>query len=201
MTKQTDKQIENINFDYSTYGDGKAIIEILNIGFEPLLLPDEYKIYKEIGNLKYLRNGILRTLKFINSKLLYVDEDDCYYKWLMHHKLCLEEKLDFYKEKEKYKEQIFRSLMQRNKSKTRKIYSNRDFKSEEQFRNIAIFESDLNRCFGCKDMEHSDDIISVVTYYTEIFDSIIHNGFDYKGRHFVFFTAGAGQTRCKKVRL
>ena len=198
MRNETGNQVENINFDYSTYGDGKAIIEILNIGFEPLLLPDEYKIYKEIGNLKYLRNGILRTLKFINSKLLYVDEDDCYYKWLMHHKLCLEEKLDFYKEKEKYKEQIFRSLMQRNKSKTRKIYSNRDFKSEEQFRNIAIFESDLNRCFGCKDMEHSDDIISVVTYYTEIFDSIIHNGFDYKGRHFVFFTAGAGQTRCKK---
>lgn len=198
MRNETGNQVENINFDYSTYGDGKAIIEILNIGFEPLLLLDEYKIYKEIGNLKYLRNGILRTLKFINSKLLYIDEDDCYYKWLMHHKLCLEEKLDFYKEKEKYKEQIFRSLMQRNKSKTRKIYSNRDFKSEEQFRNIAIFESDLNRCFGCKDMEHSDDIISVVTYYTEIFDSIIHNGFDYKGRHFVFFTAGAGQTRCKK---
>lgn len=198
MRNETGNQVENINFDYSTYGDGKAIIEILNIGFEPLLLLDEYKIYKEIGNLKYLRNGILRTLKFINSKLLYIDEDDCYYKWLMYHKLCLEEKLDFYKEKEKYKEQIFRSLMQRNKSKTRKIYSNRDFKSEEQFRNIAIFESDLNRCFGCKDMEHSDDIISVVTYYTEIFDSIIHNGFDYKGRHFVFFTAGAGQTRCKK---
>lgn len=198
MRNETGNQVENINFDYSTYGDGKAIIEILNIGFEPLLLLDEYKIYKEIGNLKYLRNGILRTLKFINSKLLYIDEDDCYYKWLMHHKLCLEEKLDFYKEKEKYKEQIFRSLMQRNKSKTRKIYSNRDFKSEEQFRNIAIFESDLNRCFGCKDMEHSDDIISVVTYYTEIFDSIIHNGFDYKGKHFVFFTAGAGQTRCKK---
>lgn len=198
MRNETGNQVENINFDYSTYGDGKAIIEILNIGFEPLLLLDEYKIYKEIGNLKYLRNGILRTLKFINSKLLYIDEDDCYYKWLMHHKLCLKEKLDFYKEKEKYKEQIFRSLMQRNKSKTRKIYSNRDFKSEEQFRNIAIFESDLNRCFGCKDMEHSDDIISVVTYYTEIFDSIIHNGFDYKGRHFVFFTAGAGQTRCKK---
>ena len=187
-----------VDFSYSNYGDGKAIIEILNIGFEPLLLPDEYKIYKEIGNLKYLRNGILRTLKFINSKLLYLDEDDCYYKWLMNHKLFLECKLDFYKEKEKYKDELFRSLMKHNKNKVRKIYSNRNFKSEEQFRNIAIFESDLNRCFGCKDMEHSDDIISVVTYYTEIFDSIIHNGFDYKDRHFVFFTAGAGQTRCKK---
>lgn len=187
-----------VDFSYSNYGDGKAIIEILNIGFEPLLLPDEYKIYKEIGNLKYLRNGILRTLKFINSKLLYLDEDDCYYKWLMNHKLFLECKLDFYKEKEKYKDDLFRSLMKHNKNKVRKIYSNRNFKSEEQFRNIAIFESDLNRCFKCKDMEHSDDIISVVTYYTEIFDSIIHNGFDYKDRHFVFFTAGAGQTRCKK---
>lgn len=187
-----------VDFSYSNYGDGKAIIEILNIGFEPLLLPDEYKIYKEIGDLKYLRNGILRTLKFINSKLLYLDEDDCYYKWLMNHKLFLEYKLDFYKEKEKYKDDLFRSLMKHNKNKVRKIYSNRNFKSEEQFRNIAIFESDLNRCFKCKDMEHSDDIISVVTYYTEIFDSIIHNGFDYKDRHFVFFTAGAGQTRCKK---
>lgn len=187
-----------VDFSYSNYGDGKAIIEILNIGFEPLLLPDEYKIYKEIGDLKYLRNGILRTLKFINSKLLYLDKDDCYYKWLMNHKLLLEYKLDFYKEKEKYKDDLFRSLMKHNKNKVRKIYSNRNFKSEEQFRNIAIFESDLNRCFKCKDMEHSDDIISVVTYYTEIFDSIIHNGFDYKDRHFVFFTAGAGQTRCKK---
>lgn len=187
-----------VDFSYSNYGDGKAIIEILNIGFEPLLLPDEYKIYKEIGDLKYLRNGILRTLKFINSKLLYLDEDDYYYKWLMNHKLFLEYKLDFYKEKEKYKDDLFRSLMKHNKNKVRKIYSNRNFKSEEQFRNIAIFESDLNRCFKCKDMEHSDDIISVVTYYTEIFDSIIHNGFDYKDRHFVFFTAGAGQTRCKK---
>ena len=27
---------------------------------------------------------------------------------------------------------------------------------------------------------------------------MIHNGFDYQGRHYVFFTAGAGQTRCKK---
>ena len=29
---------------YSTYGNGKAIIEILNIGFEPLLTKKEYKI-------------------------------------------------------------------------------------------------------------------------------------------------------------
>ena len=44
--------MDNIQRDarlkYSTYGNGKAIIEILNIGFEPLLTPKEYKIYKII---------------------------------------------------------------------------------------------------------------------------------------------------------
>lgn len=44
-----DNIFEDVNLNYSTYGDGKAIIEILNIGFEPLLTSDEYKLYKEIG--------------------------------------------------------------------------------------------------------------------------------------------------------
>ena len=49
--------IEDVDLTYSTYGDGKARIEILNIGFEPLLFPDEYTIYKEIGDIKYKING------------------------------------------------------------------------------------------------------------------------------------------------
>lgn len=183
---------------YSTYGNGKAIIEILNIGFEPLLTEKEYKIYKEIGNLKYKINGLERTISFIKSKLIYLDETECYYIWLKKILDKSEEQKVFYESKEKYKEKIFKNLLDIDIHKTRKIYDNREFKNEDQFRNIAIFESDLTRCFGCKDMEHSDDIISVVTYYTPIFNSIIHNGFNYKDKHYVFFTAGAGQTRCKK---
>lgn len=89
-------------------------------------------------------------------------------------------------------------MLAKNIHKTRKLYNNKAFKKEEQFRNIAIFESELTRCFGCNDMEHCEDIISVVTFYTAIFQSIMHNGFTYKDKRFVFFTAGAGQTRCKK---
>lgn len=183
---------------YSTYGNGKAIIEILNIGFEPLLTKKEYKIYKEIGDLKYKINGLERTISFIKSKMMYLDDTECYYTWLKERLDKFEEKKSLYESKEKYKEKIFKALLDKDIHKTRKIYDNRDFKNEDQFRNIAIFESDLTRCFGCKDMEHSDDIVSVVTYYTPIFNSIIHHGFDYKGKHYVFFTAGAGQTRCKK---
>lgn len=194
--------MDNIQRDarlkYSTYGNGKAIIEILNIGFEPLLTEKEYKIYKEIGDLKYKINGLERTITFIKSKMIYLDNTECYYIWLKRHLDEFEKIKAFYEEKEKYKDKIFKNMLDADVHKTRKIYDNREFKSEDQFRNIAIFESDLTRCFGCKDMEHSDDIVSVVTYYTPIFNSIIHKGFDYKGKHYVFFTAGAGQTRCKK---
>ena len=192
--------IEDVNLNYSTYGDGKAIIEILNIGFEPLLTPEEYSLYKEIGSYKYERNRIERILSFVNNKLLYVDENDSkgYCEWLITHKNKCDEIICKCKEKEKTLDLQFREMMEGNTNIKRQLYSDREFKSEEQFRNISIFESDLNRCFGCTDMTHSDDIISVVTYYTEIFQSIMMNGFDYLGKHFVFFTAGAGQTRCKK---
>ncbi len=188
----------DVNLNYSKYGDGRAIIEILNIGFEPLLTHKEYKLYKEIGKLKYKLYGLEKIIQFINGKLLYLEDDDCYYLWLTGHLEETQYLIDFYKEKMKYKDQLFRKMLCDNTSIKRKIIDDRKFKNEDQFRNIAIFESDLTRCFGLSDMEHSDDIISVVTYYTEIFNSIMHNGFDYKDRHFIFFTAGAGQTRCKK---
>lgn len=190
--------IEDVDLTYSTYGDGKARIEILNIGFEPLLFPDEYTIYKEIGDIKYKINGHNRTLSFINGKLPYLNDEEPYYTWLQKIKTPIVDIVATLKSKEKEKEDIFRNMLKANIGKLRQVYDDREFKSEDQFRNIAIFESDLNRCFGCKDMEHSDDIISVVTYYTEIFESLMTVGFNYKGKHFVFFTAGAGQTRCKK---
>ena len=183
---------------YSTYGNGKAIIEILNIGFEPLLTEEEYKIYKEIGDLKYRINGLERTISFIKSKMMYLDDTECYYIWLKKHLDKFEPEKEHCEKEEKEKTKIFKDLLDKDVNVTRQIYDNREFKNEDQFRNIAIFESDLTRCFGCKDMEHSDDIVSVVTYYTPIFESIIHHGFDYKDKHYVFFTAGAGQTRCKK---
>lgn len=194
--------MSNINKDghlkYSTYGNGTAIIEILNIGFEPLLTPKEYIIFKEIGWLKYRIYDIEASITLIKSKLFYLENSERYYTWLLENLELLSFKRDFYNDKIKYKERLFHEILNRNKRLTRTLYDSRDFSNEDQCRNIAIFESELTRCFNCHDMEHCDDIISVVTFYTEIFDSIIHNGFYYKDKHFVFFTAGAGQTRCKK---
>ena len=102
-----DNIFEDVNLNYSTYGDGKAIIEILNIGFEPLLTPDEYRLYKEIGDWKYKKNGTERSLSFINNKLPYYD-DKCYCNWLKRHENELKELLKLCKEKEKELDGKFR---------------------------------------------------------------------------------------------
>lgn len=183
---------------FSTYGNGKAIIEILNIGFEPLLTDEEYDLYKEIGKIKYKINSHKRALKLIESKLLSEDDSVYYRNWLKNWIPILEKDIANLKNNEKEKDKCFRNMLTNNTRITRTLNPDREFKSEDQFRDIKIFESDLTRSFGCRDMDHSEDIISVVTYYTEIFDSILHNGFIFNEKKYVFFTAGAGQTRCKK---
>lgn len=183
---------------FFTYGNGKAIIEILNIGFEPLLTDEEYQLYKEIGKIKYKINSHKRALSFIEIKLLSQDDSECYHNWLKNWVIVLENDIQKLKDNEKQKDKLFRNMLSNNTGITRTLNPIREFKSEDQYRNIKIFESDLTRSFGCRDMDHSDDIISVVTYYTEIFDSIVHNGFIFNDKKYVFFTAGAGQTRCKK---
>ena len=182
------------------YGDGKSIIEILNIGFEPLLTDEEFRLNTKIRRLNKEIARKEKIVSFVKSKILYLDESDVYYKWLVkvtnYNKVCvyLENNIVL---KNKCKEKL-KELLIRNIPMERVLIDNRKFEFEDQCRNINIFESDLTRILGCEDMEHSDGIISVVTYYTEIFDSIVHNGFIYKDKKYVFFTAGAGQTRNKK---
>lgn len=187
------------NLKNRKYGDGKSIIEILNVGFEPLLTNKEYKIYKEIGDLKHFLYIKKNSLNFIEMKLLYED-DKTYHKWLSLHHEIISKEVDEKKRLLDYKKDLFRKMLNKNIKKTRRVYTDneRTYNNSEQFRNINIFESSLTRCFNCQDMEHSNDIISVVTYYTEIFENIINNGFICYGKKFVFYTAGAGQTRNKK---
>lgn len=185
-------------FTYAAYGSGRAMTEILSIGFEPLLTEEEFIIYKTIGSLKTAIRESLFAASLIRSKLPYLEETDTYSRWLRSHLKACESRRACQEANLHQHTETFRSLLKQNTAITRRLCDDRPFTNEDQFRNIAIFESDLTRCFGHRDMEHSDDIVSVVTYYTEIFDSIIHHGFDYLGQHYVFFTAGAGQTRCKK---
>ena len=65
---------------------------------------------------------------------------------------------------------------------------------------ISIFESTLTRSFGIKKNEETLDIINVTKdKYINVFQDLITNGFDYNGKHYIYFTSSAGQIRKQKA--
>ena len=64
---------------------------------------------------------------------------------------------------------------------------------------ISMFDSALTRIMKIPKNTITDNIIVVQTYFFEIIEDIILNGFTHKGERYVCFTASAGQIRTKKT--
>lgn len=64
---------------------------------------------------------------------------------------------------------------------------------------IAMFESTLSRSFGIATDELTYDIFVLEIFYYDIAQDLIVNGFDYNGKHYVYFSSSAGQIRTKKA--
>lgn len=64
---------------------------------------------------------------------------------------------------------------------------------------ISLFDSVLTRTLQISENTLSEDIIVVQTYFFDILEDIILNGFTYKNEKYVCFTASAGQIRTKKT--
>ena len=100
------------------------------------------------------------------------------------------------KEKERLTEQFKITRIENNQLK--KI---REVRPEEFCpKNIvSIFESDLIRSANIKTDTLIDDLIIVQTFYFELIEDIIKDGFTYNNEKYVVLTASAGQIRLKKV--
>lgn len=64
---------------------------------------------------------------------------------------------------------------------------------------ISVFESSLTRIIGIPDDTLSRDIIIVQTYFFDVIEDIILDGFICDGEKYVCLTASAGQIRTKKT--
>lgn len=64
---------------------------------------------------------------------------------------------------------------------------------------ISIFESSLTRILGMETDTLSTDIMVVKTFYFDVIQDLILNGFEYNGEKYIFLTASAGQIRTKKT--
>lgn len=64
---------------------------------------------------------------------------------------------------------------------------------------VSVFDSFLTRTIGAEIGKITDDIIIVQTYFYEIFEDIVNNGFYMNNEKYKIFTASAGQIRTKKT--
>lgn len=64
---------------------------------------------------------------------------------------------------------------------------------------ISVFESVLTRSIGAETDELNTDILVIQTYFFQILEDIITNGFIWNGERYKWFTASAGQIRTKKT--
>lgn len=60
---------------------------------------------------------------------------------------------------------------------------------------ISLFESSLTRFIGIKSNELSEKLFQVEFYFYQVMNDLIHNGFNYKGKHYVYFSSSAGSIR------
>ena len=195
-----DKLHEDIHLNNELTGDGKGIVEIWSLGFEPFLTPKEDKIFKEKKKLNDRATIIKNSISLLNNRLLVIDPeiDKGYYTWINDNLKAMTERLERIKNLTDLKDEKLRVQLCKNKEKTRQVHLDREVLDEEQRIKIAIFESDVVRKLNCKNFEFTDKLVTVTTYYTEIFYSIMHHGFIMNNNKYVFFTAGAGATRNKK---
>lgn len=64
---------------------------------------------------------------------------------------------------------------------------------------ISIFDSALTRTMGLEEKVLSEELIIVQTYFYDMLEDIINNGFTFKGEKYICYTASAGQIRTKKT--
>jgi hypothetical protein len=64
---------------------------------------------------------------------------------------------------------------------------------------IALFESTLTRKLEMKTNELSEKLIVVEVFNYEIFQSLLANGFNFKGNKYIYFSSSSGQIRDKKA--
>jgi hypothetical protein len=89
------------------------------------------------------------------------------------------------------------SLVEILKSNKKLRYLNPDMLHDKKI--VAMFESSLTRAMGLKKDDFTKDIFIVQTYFFNVIEDIILNGFIFEGEKYVCFTASAGQIRTKKT--
>lgn len=162
------------------------------------------KIYKRVGNRQ---SSIEKTVKVLKQR----EEDGKklakYDEWLIKFTEIIKEEEKAWKTyilesaanaveyNNTHDEKHIRTLDERYLS-----YTDSEGNKRKNVSNmISMFESTLSRSFEIGVNELTYDIFVLEIFYYDIAQDLILNGFNYNGKHYVYFSSSAGQIRTKKA--
>lgn len=129
----------------------------------------------------------------------FYDEKEMYLHDLMCklHKLKFNTKDDFKKKSanrllKKYKEILSEELTKKNKIRPVRQLRQTSLSDKNV---ISLFESSLTRACEIQPNELTDCLFQVEFYFYQVMKDLISQGFDYNGKHYVYFSSSAGSIR------
>lgn len=185
-------------------------INLFRVDTNAFLNREEKQWYKWLSEIKKERKDLL---KLQNNICKQVEDKTKKYDYDL-----LDEKIKYLDDYIKVANKIYKSIILKetaecveynNNHKRKHIrkldeayleYFDKDCNRRVNTKNVvSMFESTLSRSFGIKTNELTYDIFILEIYYYDIAQDLILNGFDYNGKHYVYFSSSAGQIRTKKA--
>lgn len=156
----------------------EMVIDICKFNYETQLIQEGYSDEE----IEFILND------FNYNKLLKNFESEIFTLLLNKHK-----HIDIYKNIHKKSKSKFNELIKNFKGtrELNKYYLNDNNK-------VALFDSSLTRMLKLEINKTTNELLIIRPYHYPILKQLIKNGYNYKGNHYVFLTASAGQIRTKK---
>ena len=187
-------------------------INLFKVDTNAFLTEEEKEHRKRLVKLRRINEKIIKRLpkgsKTVTEIKTKKEELSKYEKALLHFNEMIKEEKKIWKE---YILQSAKDAVEYNKTHEEKHIRNLDerylsyvdkYDGEKKVNLsnvVSMFESSLSRAFEIKQDELTYDIFILEIYYYDIAQDLILNGFNYNGKHYVYFSSSAGQIRTKKA--
>jgi len=162
-------------------------IHIYSVDTSAFYKKEENIFHDKINNFCIYRNNLIRKRDKYKKRY---KKDFPNHKWEKN----TQKKIKVTNKRIKYEKELLIKKLKENKN-IRKL--NNKYLIDKNI--ISVFESTLTRLLNIETNSLSKELIIVQTYFFDVLEDIILNGFNLENEHYVPLTASAGQIRTKKT--
>lgn len=170
-------------------------MQIYSVDTSAFYTKEENKIHRVLNKCYFIKNNLIIEKTKNNKKLKNTDLSTEDIQKINDRINYLSSRISRGSKRiHKLKERMYVEFKE-NKNKIRVL--NNEYTNDKNI--VSIFDSMLTRTIGLKENKVSTELLIVQTYFFDVLEDIIKNGFIYNEEKYICFTASAGQIRTKKT--